>query len=158
MSHLAPAVLLASLLVAGTPATQESVLPWDQKMVTGLAESFSKAVDELYHKANVEQQDPKGLASRADVYVIVEDLKQLKRYSSRFAGDLRKGKDRDATQPLFERMLDIVQRLGGVRQKTPILMDATQEVAAAREILFLLTRYYGTSPPPPVTPPGPSAR
>jgi hypothetical protein len=143
----------ALLLAAISLAAAEPELAWDQAKVTALGADFSKAVDGLYRKANLESVEPKGAASRADVYIVVEDLQQLRRCSSRFADDLGEGKGRDDTMPLFERMLDIVQRFRGVRQKTPILLDATAEIEAARELLLQLTRYYGAPPPPPVTVP-----
>jgi hypothetical protein len=149
-TSITAAVLLAWLVAAGASAADS----WDQARVTDVARQLSKAVDVLYRKANVEQLDPKGLASRADVYVVVEDLQQLKRYSSRLARDLEGGAGREATLPLVERMLDLVDRLRAARARTPILLDAAPEIEHARELGTELTRLYGTRPlPPPISAP-----
>jgi hypothetical protein len=123
---------------------------WDQAKVMHLAKDFEKAVAALLLKARIEKREVSETDSDAE-YLIVQDLRLLRRHSQRYARALSARKGRLETTPVFLRLMEIVRSARSQVQGTDILADAQAEIDAARKILGEIAGYYGESLPPPVS-------
>lgn len=148
-------VLIASASTGTATAVETDAAAWNQQEVTALAASFEQAVDDLVDKAQIEKgQGDKGATQRADIYLLVEDLKSLNRHSRQLSTQLGKGLGRAETDALFRRMMSIVRDIRAQREeKMPLLENSGDEIERARGILEQLARYYGEAMPPPVAAP-----
>ena len=144
------ALFAVGLLGLSTPALALEDA-WNQELVTQSAEKFEKMVSALYDKARIENQEyqlsPVGIES----YLLVDDMKTLRRHSRALLRNLKNGEGRDATVQLFERMQVIIRDLRTRLPSTPLLSGAQPEMDAARDTLNELRAFYGIEPlPPPV--------
>jgi hypothetical protein len=144
------AVFAAVLLGLSTPALALEDA-WNQELVTQAAEKFEKEVSALYDKARIENQEyqmsPVGIQS----YLLVDDMKTLRRHSRALLRNLKNGASRDETVQLFERMQIIIRTLRTRLPSTPLLSGAQPEMDTARGTLNELRAFYGIEPlPPPV--------
>ena len=148
-------LILFALFAVGLlgPSTSALALEdeWNQELVSQSAEDLAKQVSALYEKARIENQEyqlsPVGIQS----YLLVDDMRTLRRHSRALLRNLKNGDGRDATVQLFERMQIIIRDLRTRLPSTPLLSGAQPELDAARETLNELRAFYGIEPlPPPV--------
>ena len=83
---------------------------WVQERVTQLAEELDERTAELISAAKLLERTD----DDAETYLLVEDLRRLKRATARLARDLGAGKERISTAPLMLRVIEIVRRLASV--------------------------------------------
>ena len=154
LSKLAPALVVSAGLcfLAGKVHALEADQTWSQEEVTAAATEFEQSVDALFRATRASQFDE--LTKRNSVYLMAEDLKRLRRFTSRLARQLREGQGQEDTAVLFDRVELLVRDLRAKRGRTPILQNAQAEIEKARAELDTLSRFYRTGGLPPVaTPP-----
>jgi hypothetical protein len=121
---------------------------WDQEGAAKTAAEFAAAVEKLYVQAKVDDQNTASTASGAESYLLVEDLKMLRRHSRRLQRELEKGSGREETLRLYQRLELLIRNARTAKQSAPILQGSEQEIEAARAVMNRLRAYYGA---PPVT-------
>jgi hypothetical protein len=148
--------LVALISLVGIARAEETQLTWEQEKVAKVAAEFVAAVDQLHNEARVESYAEDSLQS-ADMWLVVEDLKSLKRYSGQLARRLEAGEGREDTLRLFERLQMLVRSTRQHKQSAPILEGeaAQAQIAKARAILNQLNGYYGVGEAAPDAPAAP---
>ena len=146
----ATSVALIGVLAAG-PASALDAQEWNQERVAELATQFSLSVDQLYASARVERYEPMQRQNR--VFLIVEDLKNLRRFSGRLARQLNEGVGREQTQPLAARIANLILDIRVKQRSAAILQNSTEEIETARGQIEAILAYYGKSLPPVASPP-----
>jgi hypothetical protein len=81
------------------------------------------------------------------VFLIVHDLRTLRRFAMRLANQLLAGQGRDETAPLFLRIGRVVRDIRARKGMAPILQGADDEIEATREKLETLAAFYGKPAP-----------
>jgi hypothetical protein len=147
---LSALAIIGILTLAGT-APALDVETWDQERVTDVATQFETVVDQLFRAARLETWEP--MQRKNAIYLIVQDLRALRRHSTRLAAQLREGQGRDETLPLFERIERVVRDIRAKRGMAPILQGKEAEIDAARGKLEELSAFYGRTLPPVAAPP-----
>jgi hypothetical protein len=147
------AVGLASSAVAEQAGGDEDARPeaksdWDQQGAAKVAAEVAAALDRLYVQAKVEDQNTATTAMSAESYLLVEDLKMLRRHSRRLQRELEKGSGRDETRRLYDRLELLIRNARASKESAPILENAQQQIEEARAVMNRLRAYYGE---PPVT-------
>jgi hypothetical protein len=145
--------LVAGSLLASTGQALEADLPWDQADATKLAVDLSAAVDGLIAQARIEDRamgfSPKSLEN----YLLIEDLKQLKRYARVLAAQLEAEQGRAETEKLFRRIQRLAREAAVAKRATPILEGAQHEIDKTEQILDDLAGYYESRKAPVAAPP-----
>ena len=120
--------------------------------MTKLATELRVAIDALYRKARVDALDHATTQDPAN-YLLVEDLKQLRRHSQVLVRHLEAGASEKDTERLYRRLQNLVERARAGRRNSPLLVDAQAEIDQARGLFDTLGDYYGKTPavaaPPP---------
>lgn len=147
------AIGLATTALAEQAGGAEDAKPemksdWDQDGAAKVAAEVAAAVEKLYVQAKVEDQNTATTAASAESYLLVEDLKMLRRHSRRLQRELEKGSGREETRRLYERLELLIRDARASKQSAPILENAQQEIEDARAVMNRLRAYYGA---PPVT-------
>lgn len=120
--------------------------PWNQEEVTTTAVSFSEQIDKLYTLARIENYD-NTRTMREVGFLVIEDMKVLRRMSRQLKSRLEKGEGKDETDQIMERIEIILNNLRVNMTRSPILEDRGPEIAKARETLNQLRAYYGIAAP-----------
>ena len=151
--HLATGLaLLAALVLAGTATAAPEKEAWEQPKVSAASAGFLKAVDDLLQSSKL--QDTMNQSQTNQVYLVIEDLKSLRRFAQRLNRQITAGASEAETAPLFQRTLRLIERLRVSVPATPLFESQLPAIRNARARLDNLARYYGVSLPPPVAAPG----
>jgi hypothetical protein len=134
------------LLATGGAALALDAEEWDQKGAAQAATEFELAVNELYESARLARFEP--MTRKNVIFLIVQDLRTLKRFSSRLAKQLHEGEGQAETAPLFDRIGVIVRDIRAKKDMAPILESSQRELDIAREKLLELSAFYGKDPLP----------
>ena len=126
---------------------------WSQPKATELAGDLAEAADALWDRARLEKGGQERTPASAENYLLVEDLKMLKRTTRVLADRLQKAQGRAETAPLFQRILLLVNEAATVKRRSTLLTGAGAEIDRARHTLDQLSAYYGESTPPVAAPP-----
>jgi hypothetical protein len=147
------AALAGVILLAGTTQAFDAELPWNQEDVTRLAKQLKTTVNGLIQQGEFEERaagfSPKALEN----YLLIEDLKQLERYSKVLVSQLEAGQGREDTAGLFRRIQTVGRDLEVGKQASPILEGAGPEIDKVRGFLGDLKAYYQPRTPPVAAPP-----
>ena len=148
-------LILSALFAVGLLGLSTSAFAledeWDQQQVSETAERFENEVSALYEKARIENQQYQVPSVSTESYLLVDDMKTLRRHSRALVRNLENGAGRDATIRLFERMQIIIRDLRVIMPMTHLLSGAQHELDTARATLNELRAFYGIEPlPPPV--------
>ncbi len=147
---IAAVLALIGVLAAG-PASALDAQEWNQERVAELATQFSLSVEQLYASARVERWEP--MQRQNSVFLIVDDLKTLRRFSGRLARQLTEGVGREQTQPLAGRIANLILEIRVKQRSAAILENSTEEIDTARGQIEAILAYYGRSLPPVASPP-----
>lgn len=134
--------LTAAILTSQAFADGDQAVAWNQEQAALIAAEVSKMADAIYIEAKAGAVE--GSATNANTYVLIEDLKQIKRFTRRLARDLGSGSTRDDTDRLFQRIEALLRTARKDLRSTPALDSADEEIAAARAKLNELRALYGT--------------
>jgi hypothetical protein len=137
---------ITGLLAAAGAALALDAVPWEQERVVEAATRFELSVNELYESARLAKFEP--MTRKNAIFLIVQDLKTLKRYSTRLVGQLREGEGQAETAPLFDRIGMIVRDIRAKKDMAPILENSQAALDKARERLLQLAAFYGKQPLP----------
>ena len=147
------AALAGVILLTGTTQAFEAELPWNQEDVTQLAKQLKTTVDGLIQQGEFEERaagfSPKALEN----YLLIEDLKQLKRYAKVLVSQLEAGQGREDTAGLLRRIQTVGRDLEVGKQASPILEGSGPEIDKLRGFLGELQAYYEPRMPPVAAPP-----
>jgi hypothetical protein len=147
------AALAGAVLLAGAARALEADLPWDQAEATKAATQLSAAVDRLIEQGKLEERAAGFTPKALENYLLIEDLKQLKRHSKVLASQLEAGNGREETAGLFKRIQGLARDVAVGKRSSPILEGAQHEIDKTRELLDELTAYYEARTPPVAAPP-----
>jgi hypothetical protein len=139
------------LLLVGTAQALEGDADWNQEEVTKAARQLDGTVAGLIAGANLERGPSPGVTIEAKNYLLMEDMKALKRYTGRLAKRLEEGQDREQTAPLFDRIENLTARARASFNYSTLLQGAREQVEEARQVANQLRRYYGKPALPPIT-------
>ncbi len=147
--HLGTALaLLAALVLMGTATAATTKPEWEQAKVVEASAGFEKAVDDLYRGTKLE--DHNNQAQTNQVYLVIEDLKSLRRFAQRLNRQIADGKTEADTAGLFDRTMRLIDRLRLSVPATPLFESQLPAIRHARAELEKLAPYYGVTLPPPV--------
>ncbi len=141
---------LIGVLAAG-PASALDAQEWNQERVAELATQFNLSVEQLYTSARVESFQV--MQRQNSVFLLIDDLKTLRRFSARLARQLTEGVGREQTQPLATRIANLILDIRVKQRSAAILQDSKEEVDTARGQIEAILAYYGKSLPPVASPP-----
>jgi hypothetical protein len=138
------------LLLVGSAQALEGELEWSQEEVAKVARQLDDAAAALIKAADIERGPQPGINLEARNYLLMEDMRALKRFTERLATRLEQGQDREQTAPLFDRIENLTARARTSFNRASLLQGSREQVQAAREIANQLRRYYGRPVLPPI--------
>ena len=137
---------IIGLLASGGAALALDVEQWDQKRVTEAAAEFDLAVKDLLDSARLAQNE--AMTRKNTIFLIVQDLKALKRFSGRLVRQLQEGEGQAETAVLLDRIGVLSRDIRAKKDMVPILEDSQRQLDTAREKLLKLAAFYGEDPLP----------
>lgn len=141
------AASLTALVLAGNARALEADLAWDQARATSLVQQLHEAVGSLLREAKVEDQNIDQLtAVSSQNYLLIQDLRAIKRHTRALARRLEAGQGREESLALFERIQMVVRDAAVKKRRSPLLHDAQAQIDQARGKLEELARYYQKVP------------
>ena len=120
--------------------------PWVQEDVAATAEKLSEQIDKLYTLARIENYD-NTRTMREVGFLVIEDMKVLRRMSRQLAARLKDGQGKDDTDQIMTRMEITLSNLRVNMVRSPILEDRGPEIAQAQDTMNQMRAYYGITPP-----------
>ena len=147
---------IASALVLGLGASalaQQDLAPsetekggWNQGRVTAIAEEFAAEMAQLQKQAKQVPPDITFSQQRAQ-YELQEDIRLLKNTSEHLASQLRAGKHREETRPVYKRLETLVASAEENARKTLVPNQLMDQILAAGRVLLELRPYYREEKP-----------
>jgi hypothetical protein len=114
---------------------------WNQGRVTAIAEEFAAEMVKLQAAAKRVPPDISFSQQRAQ-YELQEDIRMLKNTSGHLASQLRAGKDREETRPVYNRLETLVKSAEENARKTLVPNPLMDQILAAGGVLLQLRPYY----------------
>jgi len=114
---------------------------WNQGRVTAIAEEFAAEMVKLQTEAKRVPPDISFSQQRAQ-YELQEDIRMLKNTSGHLASQLRAGKDREETRPVYNRLETLVKSAEENARKTLVPNTLMDQILAAGGVLLQLRPYY----------------
>jgi hypothetical protein len=147
------AVLGLSLAIGLAFSARADLTPWDQQKVTALADQLVSATNALYNTFYKQPVPTLGSAQSRGYQRLKQDVKRIKSEARQLAGDLRKGKGREATTRGFQDLMVSVRDAREEARSVFTGADVAEKAAAARAVLEQLGPYYDPNfelpqPPP----------
>jgi hypothetical protein len=157
-------ILVGLSLVMGCAATQESpaepapeaaAMPapptkeWDQAAVTALSQELAEDVRGVRTAFRNEPTPHIASGEARARHRLLDLLRLIESESRQLRTQLEAGEGRDATAPIFERLLVSVRQAQDLRARIFAQDQALQAIAKAREPLTALSEYYGALVPEP---------
>jgi hypothetical protein len=148
------ACLGAGWLLAGTalaqaqpPASKTEPGGWNQGRVAAIAEKLAAEFEELQTQAMQHPPDISFSQQRAQ-YELEEDIRLLKSTSQHLATQLKAGKGREETRPIFKRMETLRADAEENARKTVVTESLLDQILEAGGVLLQLQPYYREVEPP----------
>ena len=142
------AFALALVLAMGGGALAEEAQPseteeggWNQGRVAAIAEEFAAEMVKLRSEAKRVPPDISFSQQRAQ-YQMQEDIRLLKNTSGHLASQLRAGKSREETRPVYNRLETLVKSAEENARKTLVPGMFMDQILAAGGVLLQLRPYY----------------
>jgi hypothetical protein len=128
-----------------TPPTKE----WDQAEVTALSQQLTDGVKGV--RAAFRKEPTPNIASgeARSRHRLLDLLRLIESETRQLSRQLEAGEGRDATAPVFERLLLSVRQAQDLRARIFAQDKALQAISKAREPLNELSAYYGVAVPEP---------
>lgn len=139
------AVGLVSWLLPAAAAAQEGDRGWNQGRVTAIAEALADEMSKLDLAAGQVPPDISYSQQRAQ-YTLQEDIRLLKNTSRHLASQLKAGKGREETRPVFQRMEQIRASAEENARRTLIPEQLMDQILAVGIQLLQLQPYYREEP------------
>jgi len=119
---------------------------WNQGRVTAIAEKLAAEFAELQLQASQHPPDISFSQQRAQ-YELEEDIRLLKNTSQHLAAQLKAGKGRDETLPIFRRMETLRADAEENARKTVVTEHLLDQILEAGGVLLQLQPYYREKEP-----------
>jgi hypothetical protein len=140
---------VACALVGSAPALGQTQPPpsktepggWNQGRVTAIAEKLAAEFAELQLQASQHPPDISFSQQRAQ-YELEEDIRLLKNTSQHLATQLKAGKSREETRPIFNRMETLRADAEENARKTVVTEHLLDQILEAGGVLLQLQPYY----------------
>ncbi len=134
-------VLGWTLGIAQLAAAQEKEAGWNQGRVTAIAEALAEEMAKLDLAATKVPPDISFSQQRAQ-YSLQEDIRLLKNSSRHLAHQLKAGKTREETRPVYKRMQQIRSSAEENARRTLIPAQLMDQILAVGGQLLQLQPYY----------------
>ena len=145
--------LTLAVLLAGSPAAALEPAEWNQEAVAESAKQFAEQISALKLDVRAEQLEKEdNVMLRHSSYVISEDMKLIDRRARLLSKRLAEGDDKDATAPIFRRLVSHIRDIQADARSWPGLQDLGPQIATARTALEQLAAFYGVDLPAPMVP------
>jgi hypothetical protein len=134
---------------AAAPAPPPPTKEWDQATVTSLSQELATGVKGV--RAAFRKEPTPSIASgeARSRHRLLDLLRLIESESRQLSRQLEAGEGRDATAPIFDRLLVSVRQAQDLRARIFAQEKALQAISSARETLTEISAYYGTVPPEP---------
>jgi hypothetical protein len=120
---------------------------WNQGRVAAIAEKLAAEFAELQMQASQHPPDISFSQQRAQ-YELEEDIRLLKNTSRHLATELKAGKGREETLPIFKRMKTLRADAEENARKTVVTEHILDQILEAGGVLLQLQPYYREAEPP----------
>ena len=145
---------IAGILVGSAPTLAQTQRPpsktepggWNQGRVTAIAEKLAAEFSELQLQASQHPPDISYSQQRAQ-YELEEDIRLLKNTSQHLATQLKAGKSREETRPIFKRMETLRADAEENARKTVVTEHLLDQILEAGGVLLQLQPYYREAEP-----------
>lgn len=144
---------VAWILLGSAPALAQTQPPsktepggWNQGRVTAIAEKLAAELKELQLQASQHPPDISFSQQRAQ-YELEEDIRLLKNTSQHLAAQLKAGKGREETLPIFRRMETLRADAEENARKTVVTEHLLDQILEAGGVLLQLQPYYRENEP-----------
>ncbi len=134
-------VLGWTLGIAQLAAAQETEPGWNQGRVTAIAEALAEEVTKLNIAVTKVPPDISFSQQRAQ-YTLQEDIRLLKNSSRHLANQLKAGKTREETRPVYNRMQQIRSSAEENARRTLIPEQLMDQILAVGGQILQLQPYY----------------
>jgi hypothetical protein len=128
------------------PASKTEPGGWNQGRVTAIAEKLAAEFAELQIQASQHPPDISFSQQRAQ-YELEEDIRLLKNTSQHLATQLKAGKNREETRPIFKRMETLRADAEENARKTVVTEHLLDQILEAGGVLLQLQPYYREAEP-----------
>ena len=116
---------VTALLLLALSTTTASALDWDQARVTQLAGELQNGLLSLLHDPGLAPEQMTSMQDRKHA-AAVANLKALARTAEQLTDLLREGRDRGVTEPLFDRMQELIETVREFAADSTIGTSAAQ--------------------------------
>jgi hypothetical protein len=141
IARVVPVLAAVSLsLVAGRAGAE--LAAWDQTKVTGIAKQLEAAAKDLYDTFYKQPVPTVGSGQARAYQRLKQKIRGIRTKTSQLARDLEKGKGREATQPAYADLMELVRSARDDARKAFTTQDVEQKAAVARDQLNELGPYY----------------
>lgn len=133
----------AAVVAVGFGATGAKAEPatWDQKRVTSIAQKLAVSIGEL--RETIRKQPVASNTPQTKVrYQALDDLRTMKQVCDNLARDLKAGRGREETYPIYQRIQGIRRDLDSHGRKADVKMDTLNSYAKTADLLRQLAPYY----------------
>jgi hypothetical protein len=130
-----------ALVLPQLAAAQERDRGWNQGRVTAIAEALAEEMAKLDIAAAQVPPDISFSQQRAQ-YTLQEDIRLLKNSSRHLAGQLKAGRTREETRPIFNRMQQIRASAEENARRTLIPESLMDQILAVGGQMLQLQPYY----------------
>jgi hypothetical protein len=114
---------------------------WNQARVTGIAEQLAERVQEL--KLALDREPPDlSFSQRRAQYELREDLRLLRNSTQHLASELKAGKGREETRPVFRRIQNVRRDAEENARKTLIPGELMDKILETGAVLLQIEPYY----------------
>lgn len=137
-----PAALAAAILLLGAGSAQAA---WDQGKVTALSEKLEQEMDALYRELGKLPPDLTFSQRRAQ-YQLRDDLRLLRNNCRHFSAELKQGKDKEETLPVFKRIRTLRRNAEENARKTTIQDSTMERMLAVGAVILQIEPYYRDEP------------
>ncbi len=134
------AVLAAPLLVAS--AASAGLEPWDQEKVTAIAAELPPATRALAATLRQKPQKTLGQPGRASFLLLRDQVRSIDATARRLHSSLEAGEGREATLPIYRRMLRTVRDAERELGRIPAQQGMDEGIDAVADILRRLQVFY----------------
>ncbi|HBZ70990.1 MAG TPA: hypothetical protein DEP35_15165 [Deltaproteobacteria bacterium] len=141
MSGRILAFAAAAALGFGATAAKADLAKWDQKRVASIAQQLAAAVGDLRETVRKQPEMPNA-PKRKVRYQALDDLRTLKQVCDNLARDLRAGKNREQSEPTYQRIQTIRRDLEENGRRADIKLDTLNSYAKVADLNRQLRPYY----------------
>jgi uncharacterized protein YdbL (DUF1318 family) len=132
---------ISVLLLLALSTTTASALEWDQARVTQLAGELQNGLLSLLHDPGLAPEQMTSMQDRKHA-AAVANLKALERTTAQLTELLREGRDRGVTEPLFDRMRDLIETVREFAEDSTLGASAAQHAIRVTKSFAKLRLYY----------------